>query len=287
MPMRSTAIGTTQQPGRASTLAPWDSARENRNHEDKPPFAGGRRRQAPDEEPEAPPLGRGDGPAHQARPHRLVRRLRGGEAPADGGGRRRAASSSRSTSRSSPAATSTARTPTTSRGSSSSRSSARRPRTRPGRPTTGWRPTRRTQKLGELFDGSMKGRTMYVVPYVMGPVGSPMSQDRRRAHRQHLRRAQHADHDPHGPRGAHACSATSNDFNRGLHSTLDCNPERRFICHFPQDNTIWSVGSRLRRQRAAGQEVPRAAHRQLPRPQRGLAGRAHAHPGRRDRPRAR
>jgi phosphoenolpyruvate carboxykinase (GTP) len=33
------------------------------------------------------------------------------------------------------------------------------------------------------------------------------------------------------------------DFNRGLHSTLDCNPDRRFICHFPQDNTIWSVGS--------------------------------------------
>ncbi|HEY6558703.1 MAG TPA: phosphoenolpyruvate carboxykinase (GTP), partial [Polyangiaceae bacterium] len=35
----------------------------------------------------------------------------------------------------------------------------------------------------------------------------------------------------------------SNDFNRGLHSILDCNPERRFICHFPQDNTIWSIGS--------------------------------------------
>jgi phosphoenolpyruvate carboxykinase (GTP) len=35
----------------------------------------------------------------------------------------------------------------------------------------------------------------------------------------------------------------SNDFNRGLHSTLDCNPERRYICHFPEDNTIWSVGS--------------------------------------------
>jgi len=35
----------------------------------------------------------------------------------------------------------------------------------------------------------------------------------------------------------------SNDFNRGLHSVLDCNPERRYICHFPQDNTIWSVGS--------------------------------------------
>jgi phosphoenolpyruvate carboxykinase (GTP) len=35
----------------------------------------------------------------------------------------------------------------------------------------------------------------------------------------------------------------SNDFNRGLHSTLDLDPEKRFICHFPEDNTIWSVGS--------------------------------------------
>ena len=33
------------------------------------------------------------------------------------------------------------------------------------------------------------------------------------------------------------------DFNRGLHCTLDLDPNRRFICHFPQDNTIWSVGS--------------------------------------------
>src|SRR5260370_21319888 len=33
------------------------------------------------------------------------------------------------------------------------------------------------------------------------------------------------------------------DFNKGLHATLDCNPERRFICHFPQHNTVWSVGS--------------------------------------------
>jgi phosphoenolpyruvate carboxykinase (GTP) len=35
----------------------------------------------------------------------------------------------------------------------------------------------------------------------------------------------------------------SNDFNRGLHSMLDLSPDRRYICHFPQDNTIWSVGS--------------------------------------------
>ena len=35
----------------------------------------------------------------------------------------------------------------------------------------------------------------------------------------------------------------SADFNRGLHSTLDVNPDRRYICHFPGDNTIWSIGS--------------------------------------------
>jgi hypothetical protein len=35
----------------------------------------------------------------------------------------------------------------------------------------------------------------------------------------------------------------SDDFNRGLHCTGDINPERRFICHFPEDNTIWSFGS--------------------------------------------
>jgi phosphoenolpyruvate carboxykinase (GTP) len=110
-------------------------------------------------------------------------------------------------------------------------------------PTNNWmEPKEAYQKLGKLFDGSMKGRTMYVVPYVMGPLGSPMSKvgieltdsvyvvlNQRIMTRM--------------GKAALTMLGDSNDFNRGLHSTLDCNPDRRFICHFPQDNTIWSIGS--------------------------------------------
>ncbi len=110
-------------------------------------------------------------------------------------------------------------------------------------PTNNWMaPDDAYAKLGKLFDGSMKGRTMYVVPYVMGPVGSPYAKigveitdsiyvvlNMRIMTRM--------------GRVALEMLGGRNDFNRGVHSTLDVNPERRFICHFPQDNTIWSVGS--------------------------------------------
>jgi phosphoenolpyruvate carboxykinase (GTP) len=111
-------------------------------------------------------------------------------------------------------------------------------------PTNNWMaPAEAYGKLGKLFDGSMKGRTMYVIPYMMGPPGSPMAKvgieltdsvyvvlNMRIMTRM-------------GKVALSALGETSDAFNRGLHSTLDCNPERRFICHFPQDNTIWSVGS--------------------------------------------
>jgi phosphoenolpyruvate carboxykinase (GTP) len=110
-------------------------------------------------------------------------------------------------------------------------------------PTNNWsEPEATYAKLRGWLDGSMRGRTMYVVPYVMGPLGSPLSKvgieitdsiyvvlNMRIMTRM----------------GAAALKqlGDSNDFNRGIHCTLDLNPERRLICHFPQDNTIISVGS--------------------------------------------
>src|SRR5215831_919332 len=110
-------------------------------------------------------------------------------------------------------------------------------------PTNNWMaPDEAYGKLRKLFDGSMKGRTMYVVPYMMGPVGSPYSKVGIELtdsiyvalNMRVMTRI-----------GAPALEmlGDSNDFNRGLHSTGDLNPERRFICHFPEDNTIWSIGS--------------------------------------------
>jgi len=110
-------------------------------------------------------------------------------------------------------------------------------------PTNNWMdPAAAYAKLTGLYDGAMQGRTMYVVPYIMGPAGSPMSKIGVELTdsiyvvlnmRIMARMGQ----------VALDMLAESAEFNRGLHALLDVNPERRYICHFPQDNTIWSIGS--------------------------------------------
>jgi phosphoenolpyruvate carboxykinase (GTP) len=96
--------------------------------------------------------------------------------------------------------------------------------------------------LTKHFDGSMKGRTMYVVPYVMGPLGSPFSKVGIELTDSAYVVLNMGIMTRMGTAALDMLDG-SEDFNRGLHSTGDLNPERRWICHFPEDNTIWSYGS--------------------------------------------
>ncbi|HEY7059645.1 MAG TPA: phosphoenolpyruvate carboxykinase domain-containing protein, partial [Vicinamibacterales bacterium] len=97
-------------------------------------------------------------------------------------------------------------------------------------------------KLTALFKGAMKGRTMYVVPFLMGPVGSRFSKvgveitDSRYVvlSMQIMTRMGRVALDHLGD---------SDDFTRCLHSLGDLSPDRRFIVHFPESNTVWSIGS--------------------------------------------
>ncbi len=110
-------------------------------------------------------------------------------------------------------------------------------------PTNNWMaPAEAYAKLSALFDGCMKGRTMYVVPYIMGPATSPFSKVGVEVtdsvyvalNMQIMTRMGKVALDRLGADG---------EFNKGLHAVADCSPDRRWICHFPQDNAIWSVGS--------------------------------------------
>lgn len=110
-------------------------------------------------------------------------------------------------------------------------------------PTNNWAPPAEMyEKLYGLLKGAMKGRTMYVVPYLMGPPGSPLTKVGVEItdsiyvvlNMRIMSRMGQVALDQLG---------SSGDFNRGLHSVLDCDPDRRYICHFPQDNAIISVGS--------------------------------------------
>ena len=110
-------------------------------------------------------------------------------------------------------------------------------------PTNNWMsPAEAYEKLGAIFRGSMKGRKMYVLPFIMGIPGSPFNKigveitdsiyvvlNMRIMTRM----------------GSIAWKELGENagFTRCLHGKADLNLDRRFICHFPEDNTIWSVGS--------------------------------------------
>ncbi|MBI3855824.1 MAG: phosphoenolpyruvate carboxykinase (GTP) [Planctomycetes bacterium] len=110
-------------------------------------------------------------------------------------------------------------------------------------PTNNWMsPREAIDKLTPLFRGSMTGRTLYVVPYLMGPVGSPYSKMGIEitdsayvaASLKIMTRMGKVALDHLGG---------SDSFVRGLHSLGDLSPDRRFVCHFPEQRLIWSIGS--------------------------------------------
>ncbi len=110
-------------------------------------------------------------------------------------------------------------------------------------PTNNWmEPAEAYQMLYDIARDSYQGRTMYVIPYSMGPVGSPLSKIGIELtdsiyvvlNMAIMTRVGKAVLD---------CLGDSNDWVRGLHCKCQIDEEKRYICHFPQDNTIISVNS--------------------------------------------
>lgn len=110
-------------------------------------------------------------------------------------------------------------------------------------PNNNWMPPAEAhKKMDALFNGCMQGRTMYVIPYCMGPIDSP-----------HSRCGVEITDSPYVVanmklmtrmgRKAYERIASEGSFVRGLHSTGDLDPERRYIMHFPAEAIIQSFGS--------------------------------------------
>lgn len=106
-----------------------------------------------------------------------------------------------------------------------------------------WDPKEAYAKLSGLFDGAMKGRTMYIIPYSMGPIGSPFSKVGVELTDSIYVVLNMAIMTRMGTQAFEHLGDTSNDFVRGLHSKATLDAANKYICHFPEDNTIWSINS--------------------------------------------
>ena len=110
-------------------------------------------------------------------------------------------------------------------------------------PNNNWRPPGEMyEKLTALFDGSMRGRTMYVIPFCMGPPNSPFSKLGVEITdciyvvlNMHIM--------TRVSEQVHEMFKNNRDFVKCLHSMAKLDSAERYICHFPEDNAIWSVNS--------------------------------------------
>jgi phosphoenolpyruvate carboxykinase (GTP) len=110
-------------------------------------------------------------------------------------------------------------------------------------PTNNWMsPEEGYRRAGEILRGAMRGRTMYVIPFSMGPVGSPFSKIGVELTDSiyvvlNMRIMTHVGKPVLKQLG------TGGEFTKCLHSKAELDIKRRLILHFPEDNAIWSVGS--------------------------------------------
>ena len=98
------------------------------------------------------------------------------------------------------------------------------------------------EKLGKLFAGSMKGQTMYVIPFIMGVPGSPFAKVGIEL-TDSIYVVLNMDIMTRAGKQALDELGDSDDFTKCLHARKDIDADNRYIVHFPEDNTIWSVNS--------------------------------------------
>ena len=110
-------------------------------------------------------------------------------------------------------------------------------------PTNNWmEPQKAYDMLYSIAKGSYAGRTMYIIPYSMGPVGSPLAKIGIELTDSIYVVLNMAIMTRVGKEVLDVLG-DSNDWVRGLHCKCDIDEEKRYICHFPEDNTIISVNS--------------------------------------------